>query len=326
MIIPVYNTAEYLPRCIESIVNSTYHNLEIICVNDGSTDDSLQVLKMLAAGDNRISIISKENSGVSSARNAGLDAAHGSLISFIDSDDWIHFQFFEILAGFYEKTHAQIVCCDCQITQEAIPDAPLDLKKLEYEEHTFFDCLNASIGSKQVVYGKLYNADLVKAHRFDARIRFGEDTMYNVGIFANNTDDILVIIRTPLYYYFMRNDSAAHTISNGEYIFLCDRYLSMFSKSCDPRVSSIFLFEAFKCIFSYRYFEMFNSNRDLIKNNVDQRLNKCIQILHSMDYVSPKTRFQYLALSKFPTLYRIWRIRQDPTLLQWEKKMRVVQK
>ena len=89
VIIPVYNVESYLPRCLESCISQTLYDVEFICVNDGSTDGSLQILKDYAAQDGRIKIISKENGGLSSARNVGLDAARGEWIMFLDSDDFL---------------------------------------------------------------------------------------------------------------------------------------------------------------------------------------------------------------------------------------------
>lgn len=106
VIIPIYNTARYLPRCLESIRNSDYKNLEIICINDGSTDNCLEILQEYKNKDNRILVIDVPNGGVSKARNIGLDYATGDYICFIDSDDWIHRQFFSALLFFSELVHA----------------------------------------------------------------------------------------------------------------------------------------------------------------------------------------------------------------------------
>lgn len=94
IIIPIYNTAEYLPRCFDSILHNTYRNLEIICVNDGSTDDDAVILEQYAVADSRIIMVNKENAGVSAARNTGLDIATGDFIAFVDFDDWIFYQYF----------------------------------------------------------------------------------------------------------------------------------------------------------------------------------------------------------------------------------------
>ena len=95
VIVPVYNTAPWLRKCLDSIINQTYRNLEIICVNDGSTDDSASILDEYAAKDARIKVIHQANAGVSVARNKGLDIAVGEYVSFVDSDDWLEPETYE---------------------------------------------------------------------------------------------------------------------------------------------------------------------------------------------------------------------------------------
>lgn len=100
VIVPVYNMEKYLVRCLESIVNQTYPDLEIICVNDGSTDSSAKILETYASKDKRIKLITKENGGLSSARNAGINAATGEFITFVDSDDWIQPDTYNIVSRY----------------------------------------------------------------------------------------------------------------------------------------------------------------------------------------------------------------------------------
>ena len=100
VIIPVYNLAKYLSKCLESVLAQTYANFEIIAIDDGSTDDSAAILKKYAEKDKRVKPILKANGGVSSARNAGLDKAEGEYIFFLDGDDWIEPETLERLVCF----------------------------------------------------------------------------------------------------------------------------------------------------------------------------------------------------------------------------------
>ena len=109
IIVPVYNTAQYLKRCINSIINQTYKNLEIICVNDGSTDGSELILDEFAAKDSRIRIIHKQNNGESSARNFGLKIMTGQYIGFVDCDDWIEADMYERLVSVAVEKDVDIV-------------------------------------------------------------------------------------------------------------------------------------------------------------------------------------------------------------------------
>ena len=103
VIIPVYNVQDYLARCLDSILAQTYQNLEIILVNDGSKDNSGAICDEYAARDDRVQVIHKENGGLSTARNAGLDLAAGEYLSFIDSDDWIASDAYEHLMNLVER-------------------------------------------------------------------------------------------------------------------------------------------------------------------------------------------------------------------------------
>ena len=111
VIVPVYNSSKYLKKCIESILEQTYVNTEIILVNDGSTDNSIDICKEFKQIDNRIIVIDKENGGVASARNAGLEVATGSYVAFVDSDDYVEKDMYETMIEALNNNNADIVEC-----------------------------------------------------------------------------------------------------------------------------------------------------------------------------------------------------------------------
>ena len=111
VIVPVYNVEKYLRKCLESIINQTYKNLQIILVNDGSTDSSLSICKEYENIDNRIIVIDKENEGPAIARNVGLDSADGDFIAFVDSDDWILENMYEVLLEKQAIHNADMTVC-----------------------------------------------------------------------------------------------------------------------------------------------------------------------------------------------------------------------
>lgn len=111
VIVPVYNVEKYLSKCVESIINQTYKNLEIILVDDGSTDNSLQICEKYAQKDNRIKVIHKKNGGQATARNIGLDIAEGEYIGFVDADDYIHSEMYDKLIKRIQKFNSGIVMC-----------------------------------------------------------------------------------------------------------------------------------------------------------------------------------------------------------------------
>ena len=113
VIVPVYNAKKYLDRCIQSIINQKYKELEIILVDDGSKDNSLEICKSYADKDNRIQVIHKENAGVSAARNTGIEAASGDFIAFVDSDDYIDENMYFNMMQKASEYNCDLVMCDC---------------------------------------------------------------------------------------------------------------------------------------------------------------------------------------------------------------------
>ena len=112
VIIPVYNVGKYLRKCLDSVINQTLKDIEIICVNDGSTDNSGKILDEYAAKDKRIKVIHQENQGLGAARNVGIDLAKGEYIGFVDSDDWISTGFYEKLYETAKRENSDISACN----------------------------------------------------------------------------------------------------------------------------------------------------------------------------------------------------------------------
>lgn len=108
IIVPIYNVEKYLDKCVNSLINQTYSNLEILLIDDGSTDGSSQKCDIWAERNRHIKVIHTENHGVSHARNVGLDAARGDYIGFVDGDDWCDFDMYEKMMNYIQLTHANI--------------------------------------------------------------------------------------------------------------------------------------------------------------------------------------------------------------------------
>ena len=119
VVVPVYNVEDYLDRCVKSIISQTYENLEVILVDDGSADGSPVMCDSWAQKDPRIKVIHKPNGGVSSARNAALDAATGDFIGFVDSDDWIENDFYELLMKSLAENGSDIAFCGYYVVERS---------------------------------------------------------------------------------------------------------------------------------------------------------------------------------------------------------------
>lgn len=178
VIVPMYNAEEYIERCIRSIMEQTYKNLEIVIVNDGSQDNSLDICKRLQKRDNRIIIINQVNMGVSKARNNDLDVATGDFISFVDSDDTIKENFYDELIATQIVTNADIVVANVKCIDDNNQFFPYGNNNLikNYNKEKFIKMLlNFKIGN--AVWGKLFKQDCIKNLKFK-NIKINEDFIF----------------------------------------------------------------------------------------------------------------------------------------------------
>lgn len=208
IIVAIYNVENYLAKCIESILNQTYRNIELILVVDGSPDGSLKICQDYAAKDSRIKIVQKDNGGQSTARNAGLDIAQGEYVGFVDGDDWIEPEMYQKLYDLMVKDDADIVQGGWYIASDRgniVNDNPTPF----YETFTSDEALEELIVStdKHIntsVCSKLFRQKIVEGCRF-SHVRAYEDDEF---VFrAVGAARKIVCIDTPLYDYFIRANS-----------------------------------------------------------------------------------------------------------------------
>lgn len=203
VIIPVYGVEAYLDRCVESVVNQTYNNLQIILVDDGSPDHCPAMCDAWAEKDCRIKVIHKENGGLSDARNAGLAQASGDYICFVDSDDWLDLRFIDILHRTAIENDCQISECEYIITSGPVPDVDIAGSTTVYtienamEQHLRDKCF------RQVVWNKLYRREVISVP-FE-KGKYHEDVFWTYQIIANCQH--LAHVEAPLYCYFQREGS-----------------------------------------------------------------------------------------------------------------------
>lgn len=208
-IIPVYNVSEYIERCVESLVSQTYNNIEIILINDGSTDNSGEVCRNLKGlyGD-KIVYIEQENQGVSAARNAGLKAAKGEYIVFVDADDWVSSNYVDKLYTALSDSSADLASCgfiewysEAKKFKHIRPDPGL------YSKEEFYRTMRL----RQVpLWTTMYKTSLIKenAIEFDTLLRRMEDGCF-VADYTSYCDKF-VVIPEYLYFYFQREGSVMH--------------------------------------------------------------------------------------------------------------------
>ncbi len=225
VIVPVYNVARYLPECLESITNQSYHQLEIILVNDGSTDESGELCDRWSEKDPRIHVIHKNNGGVSSARNMGLEAAHGSYIGFVDSDDWVESELYERLhkaisgsdmacCGYYDYPMASLELSVTKGTRPSDPCGPVDAAFRIYERDGYFTS----------IWNKLYRREMLfqdgKILQMDTKIAWGEDEVWLAQVLGRCKR--IAFVPLPLYYWRPTESSATRKL------IVTDRQMTLF--------------------------------------------------------------------------------------------------
>lgn len=232
VIIPIYNVEKYLKRCIKSILKQTYTNLQIILVNDGSTDSSGQIISHFAAKDDRIEVINKPNGGLSDARNYGLKAVKGDYITFIDSDDFVTDDYVEYMVTLLEKDDADISAVGYSSFKENDPMKLPDISEQIFKYNSK-EALEDLLYQKRIstsACAKLYRKDLFSDICFP-KAKLYEDVSTIYKLFYKSKR----IVQSSLqkYYYCIRNDSIVHSKFNPrklDYVNNCHEILEFIDK------------------------------------------------------------------------------------------------
>lgn len=200
IIVPIYNVEKYLNKCIDSIISQTYKNIEIILVDDGSPDNCGKICDEYAKKDNRIKVIHKENGGVSSARNVGIENSNGEWIAFVDADDWIEKEYIFSLANKAKDENADIALCTYnRVTGNIIEKINNFNKKNELNaEEYLIMALNPQTGFGYC-WIKLFKKNIIKDTRFDRSLLVAEDALFNIQISKNINK--AVVLSENLYNY-----------------------------------------------------------------------------------------------------------------------------
>ena len=254
VIVPVYNVEQYLEKCVNSIINQTYKNLEIILVDDGATDSSGNMCDELARSDNRIKVYHKENGGLSDARNYGVERATGDYIGFVDSDDYIDSEMYEKLYEAIKKENVDVAECSLKVIYPGKIELFTDEKyykvlgKTEYLEE--YLTIKKIFGS---VWTKLIKSDVAKKLVFP-KGKLYEDTYYAYDLIEKV--DRYVIMNNPYYNYLMREKSITNAKFNPRILDLIE-IVEKFHKTTYENYPG--LKEAADCRKMYAYFSVLNS-------------------------------------------------------------------
>ena len=226
VIVPVYNVEKYLERCIESLINQTFDDIEIIALNNGSIDKSLDILNYYAHKDKRIRVINNKNIGVSKSRNIGIEEAKGEYIVFVDSDDWIDSNMIYILYDTISDNNCDLVMCTyirefSNHSKEKVFKLPE--VNLYVHDEVKNELLRRLVGPIEeelanpeyldalgTVWAKMYNASILKEKNLMfidlEEIGSGEDILFNIYVF--NEVSKVILLNKPMYHYWRGNDNS----------------------------------------------------------------------------------------------------------------------
>lgn len=222
IIMPVYNTQDYVERSVHSILAQTYTNLELICIDDGSTDETGVILDKLANEDKRVIVIHKKNEGVTDARNVGLNTAKGDFIGFVDSDDYISETMYHELLEAIQNNNTDIATCSYYMdfsneikiaeNQAEVPIISMDINKFLpyiYERDKYK-------GVAGYIWTRLFRKEILKTNEGKLKVKFekkylGADDIVFVAE-TNIHSKTIVYVNKPLYYYYQREGSIVHDL------------------------------------------------------------------------------------------------------------------
>lgn len=301
VIVPVYNVEKYLHKCINSILNQTYKNLEIILIDDGSTDNSGKICDEYALKDNRIKVIHKENGGLSSARNAGLDICSGDYIGFVDSDDYIAEDMYEYLYVNLIKNNADVAMCNYWIENNLNTEiADSSLEKFILNNKSNILKFHLEHGMFFPVWNKIFKKEIIKNIKFPIGLN-AEDVFILID-WINNCNKI-VFGNDCKYFYLKRETSLYNRPANKnlfDEVIAFKKIMSYINNNLEfienVEITRKWLIE------SYR----FSLDRILFKSNVNKFKNEKEKIINVLKrnfifisknrYISFKSKILYLII------------------------------
>ena len=309
VIIPVYNVEKYLHRCLDSVIAQTYQNLEIICVDDGSIDESGRICDQYAVRDARIKVIHQENQGLSAARNRGLDVAEGEYIAFVDSDDYI-------LEDMYKKMLDKLLnynvdLCVCQWQYEFSDGRQVVKRKniaptiygrktsLEFARFLYMG--NYENGVVVAAWNKLYRRTLLDKIRFEGRIH--EDEAFSGRIMAKNIS--VYVMEEQFYVYAQNGDSLTNKPFSANKFFSLDAL----AERRELFKSDAFICQETELLYCNMYIEYcLRARKDGVAISHPEKYRQIFQKMFSSlrreGKVKIKFRLRMMLFSFSPSLYR----------------------
>ena len=304
IIVPVFNVEKYLERCVKSLLNQTYQNIEIILIDDGSTDKSGEILDQYAAKDHRIEVYHIQNSGVSTARNVGLKYALGEFITFVDSDDTVSLDMYDVLIDqFLKKKDIDIVHCGYEKRRLDGSSKMVIGTNQKY-------CFDRTEGMLHFIKGdlftgalwnKMYRKEIINNLEFDETIKINEDVLFNFYAFKNARESVL--IDRPLYHYYERENASTKRTDNQKKISDCTLvaktiYLESTGKNYEVIARSKYIKQLMNLYRAYLFQSIHKTRSD--RKRITSVLDELLCEKHG---IKARYLYDFKVMVKMPRLY-----------------------
>lgn len=309
VIVPIYNIEKYIDRCVESVVNQTYKNLEIILVDDGSTDNSSSVCDDWAKRDSRIKVIHKKNGGLSDARNFGLDNAKGDYIAFVDGDDFIDINMYDSMLNYLKKYNCDICICGINKIENGreFITRPYMYSNNEFtilnNENALVELLNDRLDVSSC--NKLYKKEIINDLRFPYGIT-NEDFALMYKFFYRSNQ--IIIINENYYKYIQRQGSITTTKFNERQFdkyYNCIQMMDFIEENIPNLINEAkyYLWYHTFCLLKQLYLENLIISYSKYAKELKTTLKKDSFIIMKSKKLSYKEKIIYLVISFFPRIY-----------------------
>lgn len=320
IIVPSFNEEKHIARCLDSILDQTFTDFEVLCVDDNSTDNTFEIIKEYSKKDNRVKPYKNPDKGVSSARNFGIENASGDYIGFVDSDDFIQPQMYEFLLRAVEENNCEMAVCRYEKTSEFI-SKNFNYSSRECFAEEFISFNDAEFVTKNElsltgVWSKLFKKDLIlKSNKFQ-NFRIGEDTIFCADLWTKT--DKIFLVDLPLYCYFTNTESVSYTeIWHEKWFDLIETRFIAFEKFKALKTSltsSFYLEKGMKLLLSYRFNIKGTPNEEKFKKPIKNYFKKYISVYLKCSDISLKNKLFVTLFFFFPFLYTAFRKMTDSTL------------
>lgn len=304
IIIPVYNAKQYLDTCLESVLNQTFKNFEVIIVDDNSTDETGKIASLWSAKDDRVCLLKNVGKGVSSARNYGLKNAKGRFIAFLDVDDVMSPIMIETMVKIREENECQCVVVSYtsdyrELSPKKDPSDALSIKSPE----TYNLLTRNEKDAGGYVWNKLYDRSIIEQNslQFDPEVASGEDLLFNFRYFKYV--QCIMYCKKRLYYYRLSESSAVNRLDNSRWFDIIQTYEKIMSSGASPDILEVFSYDFVQLILEaiyrtkycnagkYTYKELLSLKRIYVKLNPKWGIKKNIKLI--LFLLSPRLSMQY---------------------------------